>query len=162
MTRTPSDVPMNPALDVTWTAAATNGLTITGYEAQYRKKGEQAAAWTDYTVDDGNGNQTKTLPASTTSINLPDLEAGATYEAQVRALTSLEGEGPWSAVGEGRANRKPQDRIHTIDGGTYIVYVRGGAYPVEETYASNPIENYFTDPDWGHAALGGMVQHPAL
>ena len=53
VTRTAFSAPSNPALDVAWTAAAANGTTISGYEAQYRKKaadGEQAAAWTLYTV----------------------------------------------------------------------------------------------------------------
>ena len=110
LTRTRFSEPTDPALDVAWTAAAANGTTISAYQAQYRKKvadGETANAWTDYTVDDGNDGQTSALPATTTSINLPDLEAGATYEVQVRAITSDEGEGPWSDVGEGRANRPP-------------------------------------------------------
>ena len=45
-------------------------LTITGYEAQYRKKvdaGEEANAWTAYTG---------TLNATATTLNLPNLEAG--------------------------------------------------------------------------------------
>ena len=110
VTRTQFSQQSNPALDVAWTAAPTNGTTITGYEVQYRVQvadGETPNAWTDYTVEDSNGDQTTTLPATTTSINLPDLTAGATYEVQVRALTKLEGEGPWSDIGEGRANRPP-------------------------------------------------------
>ena len=110
VTRTEFSQQSNPALDVAWTAPAANGLTITGYNAQYRKQvaeGETANAWTDYTVTDTNNQQTTQLPATTTSINLPDLEAGATYEVQVRAVTSEEGEGPWSDAGEGRANRPP-------------------------------------------------------
>ena len=80
LTRTPSSEPMDPALDVAWTAAGANGLTITGYQVQYRKKaaaGEEAAAWTPYT---------EALSASATGATLPDLDAGATYEAQVRAV----------------------------------------------------------------------------
>ena len=109
VTRTRFSAPSNPALDATWTASA-NGLTITGYNAQYRKKaaeGETPAAWTDYTVTDANDQPTTALPATTTSINLPDLEAGATYEVQVRAVTTEEAEGPWSEIGEGTANRPP-------------------------------------------------------
>ena len=78
MTRTTLGKPSNPALDVTWTAPA-SGATPTGYEAQYRKKaadGEDPAQWTAYSG---------TLGATTTSLNLPDLEAGATYEVQVLA-----------------------------------------------------------------------------
>ena len=97
----------NPALDVTWTAAAANGLTITGYEAQYRKKvadGEEANAWTAYTG---------TLDAAATTLNLPNLEAGATYEVQVRAVTSQEAGGPWSDSGSARANRPPRTDIQS-------------------------------------------------
>ncbi|MCY4575193.1 MAG: fibronectin type III domain-containing protein, partial [Chloroflexi bacterium] len=110
LSRTEFSEKSNPALDVTWTAPDANGSTITGYEAQYRVKvadGETANAWTDYTIDDGNDGQTKTLPASTRSFNLPNLTPGDTYEVQVRALTQLEGEGPWSDIGEGTANRPP-------------------------------------------------------
>ncbi|MDE0231449.1 MAG: fibronectin type III domain-containing protein [bacterium] len=101
VTRTQFSEPTNPALDVTWTAPAANGLTITGYEARYRKEaaaGEEPASWTTYTG---------TLSATTLTLNLPNLEAGATYEAQVRAQTSEEGPGPWSDTGTGRANRPP-------------------------------------------------------
>ena len=64
VTRTPSDEPMNPALDVTWTAANANGLTVTGYEVQHRVKvaeGEPENGWTLYEYDDpdnpGHRNQ---------------------------------------------------------------------------------------------------------
>ena len=93
---------MNPALDVMWTAAAAlGGATITGHEAQYRKEvaeGETANEWTAYSG---------TLSATTTTLNLPNLEAGATYEAQVRGVSSEEGAGPWSDIGEGTANTSP-------------------------------------------------------
>ena len=101
VTRTRFDEPTNPALDLTWTAPDANGTTINGYEVQYRKQvaeGETPEAWTSYSG---------TLSATTTSLNLPDLDAGATYEFQVRALTALEGEGPWSDIGSGQANLPP-------------------------------------------------------
>ena len=110
VTRTTFSEPSNPALDATWTAASANGLTISGYNAQYRKKaaqGETPADWTDYTVTDDNDQQTSNLSATTTSINLPDLDAGATYEVRVRAVTTEEADGPWSDIGEGTANRPP-------------------------------------------------------
>ena len=112
VTRTEFSEPTNPALDVTWTAPNANGTTINGYEVQYRRKaatGEQAAAWTLYTYDDPNnpGSQISLLADTATSVSLPNLAAGATYEVQVRASTSEEGPGPWSATGEGRANRPP-------------------------------------------------------
>ena len=110
LTRTQFWVETPPALDVTWTAADGNGLTVTGYELQYRKQGETENAWTLYKYKDPEnaGSQISKLSAETTSVNLPDLEAGETYEVQVRAVTSSsEGEGPWSELGEGRANRAP-------------------------------------------------------
>ncbi|MDE0195862.1 MAG: fibronectin type III domain-containing protein, partial [bacterium] len=147
VTRTPSSVPMNPALDVSWTAAAANGTTLSGYEAQYRVKaaqGEEPAAWTAYTG---------TISATATGVTLPDLEAGATYEVQVRAVTSDEGPGPWSGTGSGRANRPPKrtalgtlnpswllewggdDSVRTISGnfadddGDTLTYAASAAYP---------------------------------
>ena len=105
MTRTRFDEPTNPALDVTWTAPDANGTTITGYQVQYRKQGD--TAWTLYSYTDAEGNVMSTLPATPTGVTLPDLAAGATYEIQVRALTSLEGPGPWSDSGSARANRPP-------------------------------------------------------
>ncbi|MCY3939010.1 MAG: fibronectin type III domain-containing protein, partial [Chloroflexi bacterium] len=96
VTRTQFSEPTNPALDVSWSAADANGTTITGYEAQYRKQG--ADEWTDYAG---------ALGPTASSLNLPDLEAGAIYEVQVRALTQNEGPGPWSIIGSGRANRPP-------------------------------------------------------
>ncbi|MCY4571692.1 MAG: fibronectin type III domain-containing protein, partial [Gemmatimonadetes bacterium] len=100
LTRTPFDEPSKPALDVTWTAAA-NGLTITGYEGQYREQvadGETANAWTAYSG---------TLGATATTFNVPDLKPGGRYEARVRAVTSEEGTGPWSDVASGQANNTP-------------------------------------------------------
>ena len=43
----------------------------------------------------------------TTSARLSNLEAGATYEVQVRACTNEEDCGPWSDTSEGTANRPP-------------------------------------------------------
>ena len=94
VTRTRFDEPTNPALDVTWTAPDANGATVTGYEVQYRKQvadGETPEAWTAYTYTDANENVTSQLPAATLSITVPDLDAGATYEFQVRALTGSRG-----------------------------------------------------------------------
>ena len=51
LTRTKFSEQSNPVLDETWTAPSADGLTITGYEAQYRIKvaeGETEDAWTAY------------------------------------------------------------------------------------------------------------------
>ena len=53
-----------PGLDVSWTAPADNGATITGYAAQYRQQG--ATEWTAYTGE---------LSADTTSLTLENLQA---------------------------------------------------------------------------------------
>ena len=161
LARTEFSEPTDPALDATWTAAAANGLTITAYEAQYRKKaaqGEEAAAWTDYTIDDGNGGQTKTLPASTRTITLPDLDAGATYEVQVRAVTSEEAEGPWSDIGEGTANNPPTASSVAFNGGTLG---RGGSFAWHE---KAPLGSgaFFTDADSDTLTYSASAQHPAL
>ena len=95
---------------MTWTAPAANGLTITGYNAQYRKK---VADGRDRQRVDRLHRRRRQRAADQRAArhddqhHLPGLEAGATYEVQVRAVTSEEGEGPWSDAGEGRANRPP-------------------------------------------------------
>ena len=95
LTRTRFSKPTKPALDVTWSAPAAGGETITGYEARHRRSGD---AWTNYAG---------ALGASSTSFNVPDLEPGAAYEAQVRALRDGV-PGPWSRIGSGRANSPPR------------------------------------------------------
>ena len=151
LTRTEFSEQSPPALDVTWTADA-NGLTITGYNVQWREKGE--AGWTDYTVDDGNGVQTANLPATTTSVNLPDLDEGFTYEVQVRAVTSEEGDGPWSDTGEGTANRPPRK--------TGLFYVeqkhRWGCHII----AIPSVVSQFTDADRDSLTYSAESPYPGL
>ena len=152
VTRTQFSAPTNPALDVTWTAPAAGGLTITGYKAQYRKKaaaGEDPASWTAYSG---------TLGATATTFNLANLEAGATYEAQVRAVTSEEGEGAWSATGEGTANRPPAASSVSFSGGTSGV---GGSFAWHE---APPLGSgaFFSDPDSDALTYSAAAQHPAL
>ncbi len=161
VTRTTFSEPTNPALDVSWTAPAANGLTITGYEAQYRKKaadGEEANAWTAYTYTDDQDNVTGTLPATTTSLNLPNVDAGATYEVQVRAVTSEEGEGPWSDTGSARANRPPTTTSASFLGGTWPV---GTVANYNET-GSGAVGVLFADADGDSLTYAAAAQHPAL
>ena len=152
VTRTEFSQQSSPALDVTWTAPSASGGTITGYKAQYRKKaaaGEDPAAWTAYTG---------TLGATATTLNLPNLEAGATYEAQVRAVTSEDGDGPWSDTGEGTANRPPTASSVSFLGGTLG---RGGSFAWHE---AQPLGSgaFFTDPDNDTLTYSASAQHPAL
>ena len=152
LTRTQYSEPTNPGLDVTWTAPAANGLTISGYQAQYRKKaadGEEAATWTAYSG---------TLGATATSLTLSNLEAGATYEAQVRAVTSAEGEGPWSETGSGRANRPPTATSAFFNGGTFSV---GSTADYNET-GNGALGVLFADADGDALTYAAAAQHPAL
>ncbi len=152
VTRTQFSVPTNPALDVTWTAPAAGGMTITGYKAQYRKKaaaGEDPADWTAYSG---------TLGATATTFNLPGVEAGATYEAQVRAVTSQEGDGPWSDTGTGRANRAPATTSVSFNGGTFPV---GTIADYKET-GQGALGVMFQDADGDALTYSAAAQHPAL
>ena len=180
VTRTPSDPPMNPALDVTWTAAAANGLTITGYNVQYRKKaadGEDPAEWTEYTrtytdPEDQTEKSTSKLSATARTVTLPNLEAGETYEVQVRALTdastNAEDIGPWSNTGEGRANRPP---IVNPDGpdpfgsrgfglikGVLMNDYLGG----DPDHPEFPYQSQFVDEDGDTLTYSSSAEHPGI
>ena len=81
---------------VSWIAPASEGPEITGYQIRYRSKAD--SAWTVPTALDVVLSRT-----------ISDLDAGTTYEVQVRAVSS-EGAGEWSESGEGTteaANRTP-------------------------------------------------------
>ncbi len=161
VTRTRFETETNPALDVTWTAPDANGTTIDGYKVQYRKQvadGETPNTWTAYTYTDANELVIVILPASTLSVTVPDLEAGATYEFQVRATTAKEGHGPWSDIGSGRANRPPHHAAHN---GIYYFYVNNDQ-PVGETWVSLPIELFFADPDGDSLSWDVSSQYPGI
>ena len=79
------------SVKVTWTAPSAAGRpAISDYDVQYRKSG--VMAWTDATFD-----------GTTLTTTIAGLEAGTTYQAQVRA-TNAEGTGGWSATGSGSTN----------------------------------------------------------
>ncbi len=151
VTRTEFSEPTNPALDVTWTVPDTDGQTITGYKAQYRKKaaaGADPAAWTAYSG---------TLGATATTFNLSDLEAGATYEAQVLVVTG-DGDGSWSDTGEGTANRPPNATSTAFNGGTFPV---GSTADYNET-GQGALGVFFADADSDALTYSAASQHPAL
>ena len=161
VSRTRFEEKSNPALDVTWTAPDANGTTIDGYKVQYRKQvadGETPNAWTAYTYTDANERVIVILPASTLSVTVPDLEAGATYDFQVRATTAKEGHGPWSDSGEGRANRPPHYAVYN---GVYYFLVNNNQ-PVGKTWVGWPIEIYYVDPDGDTLSWDVSSQYPGI
>ena len=134
-----------PALDVTWTAPADNGIAVTGYEAQYREEG--VTGWTDYTGS---------LAAGTTSLNLSDLQLGATYLVQVRA-TSAVSPGPWSETGAGRANRPPHHREwYYLDHST-----RAGSLFLDGAGLDGP-QKHFADPDGDYLRIFVRTSNRAI
>ena len=158
LARTELSAPSAPALDVTWTAPNANGTTITGYAAQYRVKaldGETPNAWTDATVDDGNGGQTTTLPTSTTTVNLPGLKPGEDYEVQVRAHSD-EGSGPWSDAGEGQANWPPKTTTLRIPE-TTIPWREIREFDLTASGAS-----YFQDADGDTLTCSASTPYPGI
>ena len=155
VTRTQFAEQANPALDVTWTAADANGLTITGYEAQYRIKvaeGETENAWTAYSG---------TLSETDTTFNLPDLTAGATYQVQVRAVTTEEGEGPWSDTGEGTANRPPEICCLVKEGLGRLGGLPFGVHRTR-TMRTEHGRDYFTDPDGDQLTYMATAQYTGI
>ena len=155
LTRTTFSAPSNPALDVTWTAAEANGTTVTGYEVQYRKQvaaGDTPEAWTTYTYTDANDVETTVLPASTLTVNLADLDAGATYEAQVRAVSSEEGVGAWSDTGSGQANRPPTASALSLSSAT-LAWKSSADYDVSDK---------FEDADGDALAYSASSQYPGV
>ena len=81
---------------VSWSAPSNEGPAIGGYDLRYRAKA--SSEWTEVS-----------LTGSESTHTITGLEAGTTYEAQVRAKSS-EGAGEWSEPGEGTteaANRAP-------------------------------------------------------
>ena len=127
--------------------------TITGYKAQYRKKaaaGEDAVAWTAYSG---------TLGATATTFNLAGVEAGATYEAQVRdrhqrGEATARGRPPGRAGPTGR----PPPPARAFNGGTFPV---GTIADYKET-GQGAVGVLFSDADSDALTYSAAAQHPAL
>ena len=76
----------------------------------------------------------------------------------MQAVTSEEGEGAWSATGEGTANRPPAASSVSFSGGTLGV---GGSFAWHE---APPLGSgaFFSDPDSDALTYSAAAQHPAL
>ena len=97
------------------------------------------------------------MDAANRTLTLPDLEAGATYEVQVRALNNQVA-GPWSDTGSGRANRPPTATSVSFLGGTFPV---GTIADYNETGAG-ALGVMFADADGDALTYSAAAQHPAL
>lgn len=168
VTRTEFSEPSAPALDVAWTAAEANGTTLTGYEAQYRVKvaeDEKENAWTDYTyLTDPNdpATETNTLSVTTTGFTLPDLTPGTTYEFQVRAVSSDEGEGSWSDIGEGTANSPPQICCFAKEHDqSYFTGIPYGAHRTRHLQTNAGV-HFITDPDNDPLTYEASARYPGI
>ena len=152
ITRTKFSEPTDPALDVTWVAPTQPLWPVTGYKVQYRKQvaaGETELAWTAYSG---------ALSATDTTVNLPGLEAGATYEVQVRAYGSDGNEGPWSATGTGTTNTPPVATSASFSGGTFPV---GTIADYKET-GQGAVGVLFSDADSDKLTYSASAEKPAL
>lgn len=131
---------------MTYTATDANGLTISWYELQYRKQGEQA--WTvfnDYVLE-------------SPGLTLSSLEPGETYEFQVRAGANKEGVGPWSDTGSGRANRSPTAPSAPFNDGTFPV----GSIADYKEAGQGALGEFFADADSDDLTYSASAQHPTL
>ncbi len=90
-------------VEVSWTVPVNEGPEITDYDLRYRAK--PGGEWKDAPVVGAMLTHTIT-----------GLEAGTTYEAQVRAISS-EGAGEWSEPGEGTTD--PDNRAPSFDAEAY-------------------------------------------
>ena len=146
VTRTEFSEQTAPALDVTWTAPDDNGWTISWYRLQYRKKaadGEDPAAWTL------SGEVLESASA-----RLSNLEAGATYQVQVRAGTNEEGLGPWSDSGEATANNPPNTNL------SFLLDINGAW---GHTFrGSSSLADFFGDPDGDTLRFSASSEYPGI
>ncbi|MXW68027.1 MAG: hypothetical protein F4Z72_13635, partial [Gemmatimonadales bacterium] len=116
-------------VEVSWSAPANEGPEITDYDLRYRAKPD--GEWKDVPV-------VGAVLAST----ITGLNAGTTYEAQVRAISS-EGAGEWSEPGEGTT--EPSNRAPSFDAATYEREVAENSAP--GTAAGEPVTATDEDQD---------------
>ena len=157
VTRTEFSEPTSPALDVTWTAPAAAGHD---HHRDTRRSTERRPRRMR-TPRRGRPTAARWAPRPPRS-TWPAWTAGATYEAQVRAVTSQEGHG--SVVRHrvrARANRAPAASSCVLQ----RRHVQGQAAPspgYEETGAGLGSGAFFTDADGDALTYSAAAQHPAL
>ena len=109
----------NRSLDVSWTAPANNGASITDYDVQHRActlatdltcSDTSTATWGAWTDRTG-----ETTSDTTTSVTLSSLTNGTAYQVQVRAANS-EGEGAWSQSATETPSTKPERPVAALNG----------------------------------------------
>ena len=94
----------NNGVSVTWTAPDNTGRpAITHYQYQYKKSAEPD--WSGATF---------TTSGPTASVTIVTLDAGTSYDVEVRAIND-EGPGPWSDTGTGSTNSPPDFSGATAD-----------------------------------------------
>ena len=102
----PTVTPKNQSLDVSWTAPADNGASVTGYDVQYRactatpKTCATNPTW-------GNWNS-HTHAGTGTSTTITGLTNETAYQVQIQATNSV-GDSPWSASGTGTPTPQKPD-----------------------------------------------------
>ena len=93
----PSPAVKHKSLDVSWTAPAENGASITDYDVQYRactKTGDLTCA-SDPTWGSWNNRTGETAGDTATSVTIGSLTNETAYQVRVRAGNSV-GDSPWS------------------------------------------------------------------
>ena len=96
----PASTSGHTTLSVSWNAPSNPGPAISGYDVEYRKNG--AGSWFDDSV-----------VVSGTSATISGVTPDSNYQARVLAKNA-EGNGPWSAPGNGRTGVTPLNLQATL------------------------------------------------
>ena len=113
------------SLDVSWSAPANTGPPITGYDLQYR-----AGTSGDFT----DGPQD--VPATSTSTMIASLQAGTSYQVQVRASNAA-GDGAWSDSGTGETTTVAVNNAPVADAGADQTAEEGAGVTLDGTGSSD-------------------------
>ena len=113
------------SLDVGWTAPANTGPPISGYDLQYR-----AGTSGDFT----DGPQD--VAATSTSTMIASLQAGTSYQVQVRASNAA-GDGAWSDAGTGETAAAAANNAPVADAGDDQTAAEGATVTLDGTGSSD-------------------------